>query len=231
MKIFISYRRADSQHLAGRLAERLKDAPGVRRIFIDVDGIDPGRNFETAIEEALRESDVCLILIGSDWIGKQEGGTARIQDEEDFVRRETAAALASGKRVIPVLIDGAAMPAKEDLPPDVQSVVTANAVALRHSSFSQDFTVVEDAAFNRKPGTPMARFFRRRPFLTLFLKSAAGVAVAGVLLLVVALVHWVATGGRGLDQTFGGQGVVVLFIIGTLALGGVTPVVRALLRR
>lgn len=231
MKIFISYRRADSQHLAGRLAERLKDAPGVRRIFIDVDGIDPGRNFETAIEEALRESDVCLILIGSDWIGKQEGGTARIQDEEDFVRRETAAALASGKRVIPVLIDGAAMPAKEDLPPDVQSVVTANAVALRHSSFSQDFTVVEDAAFNRKPGTPMARFFRRRPFLTLFLKSAAGVAVAGVLLLVVALVHWAATGGRGLDQTVGGQGVVILLIIGTLALGGVTPLLRALLRR
>jgi len=203
----------------------------VRRIFIDVDGIDPGRNFETAIEEALRESDVCLILIGSDWIGKQEDGTARIQDEEDFVRRETAAALASGKRVIPVLIDGAAMPAKEDLPADVQSVVTANAIALRHSSFSQDFTVVEDAAFNRKPGTPMTRFFRRHPFLTLFLKSAAGVAVAGVLLLVVALVHWAATGGRGLDQTVGGQGVVILLIIGTLALGGVTPLVRALLRR
>ena len=40
--IFISYRREDSQELAGRLFDRLAQRFGKDRVFRDIDAIDPG---------------------------------------------------------------------------------------------------------------------------------------------------------------------------------------------
>jgi hypothetical protein len=179
----------------------------------------------TKIDQALVESDVCLVVIGNDWIGaSKDSGPARILDEDDFVRRETAAALASGNKVIPVLVDGASMPAADALPSDVRSIVVIDGVFLRHVSFRQDMDLVEDAVFARQPRTPIARFFRRRPFLTLFLKAVVGATVAGALLLGLAVIHSQVTGGRALDQTVGSQGLVWLITIGVLALGAIIPV-------
>ena len=224
MKIFLSYRRSDSRHIAGRLAERLNDSPGVRKVFLDVDGIDPGSNFETKIEQALSECDVCLIIIGDDWIGaSKDSGSARILNEADFVRREAAAALASGKKVIPVLVDGAPMPAADALPPDVRSVVTIDAVFVRHASFNQDMELVDDAVFSRQARTPISRFFLRRPFFTLFLKVVFGVIVSGALLIGLSTVHREVTDGRALEETLGSEGLVWLIILVSLTLGAVVP--------
>ena len=57
MKIFVSYRRSDSRHVAARVSDHLKDFPGVGAVFIDVDGISPGANFKKRIDEALEEID------------------------------------------------------------------------------------------------------------------------------------------------------------------------------
>lgn len=40
--IFVSYRRQESSHLAGRLYDRLASALGDENVFIDVDTIEPG---------------------------------------------------------------------------------------------------------------------------------------------------------------------------------------------
>ena len=184
------------------MADRLNDLPGVRKVFIDVDGINPGTNFKAKIDQALSESDVCVIMIADNWIGASEdGGQARILDNNDFVRRETAAALASGKKVIPVLIDGAAMPATKALPPELRPIVTTDAVFVRHASFNQDMDLVEDAIFSRQARTPITRFFRRRPFLTLSLKAVTGMFTAGALLIGLGVIHSAVTGGRALDET------------------------------
>jgi hypothetical protein len=40
--VFVSYRRQESSHLAGRLYDRLADRFGEDRVFIDVNTIEPG---------------------------------------------------------------------------------------------------------------------------------------------------------------------------------------------
>jgi hypothetical protein len=239
MNVFISYRRADTKGIAGRLADRLNEMPGIQKIFIDVDGIDPGANFVNRIDEALKQSDACLILIGNKWMdsGNVQPGASeetnekpRICEDGDFVRREVAGALASGKRVIPVLVDDATMPEGEELPPDISPIVTANAVFLRHASFDQDLDVVEDGIFSHKQRTPVTRFFRRHPFLTLFFKIVGGVLTAGVLLLILAIIHNIATGGRALNETFGSTGLVSFIILASLTSGGAIAAWRSLRR-
>ena len=226
MKIFVSYRRSDSQDIAARIADRLNDLPGVRKVFIDVDGIEPGVNFAARIDQALASSDVCLILIGNDWTGAEAaGGPARILDPEDFVRREAAASLASGNKVIPVLLNGAPMPSVDALPEDVGALTHLNAVFVRHTSFNQDLELLEDAIFSRRPRSRVTRFFRRRPILTGALKSIGGVLAAGALLVVLAALHSELSGGRALDESLGSKGVVWLLILTVLALGAALPLV------
>jgi hypothetical protein len=48
-KIFICYRRDDSQAAAGRLFDRLSIRSGGQNIFMDIDRIAPGENFVESI--------------------------------------------------------------------------------------------------------------------------------------------------------------------------------------
>ena len=74
-RIFISYRRSDTQHLAGRLADHLSAVQGVDKVFIDVDGIGPGEDFERKICDAIAVSSICIVLIGDQWLGKLDGSS------------------------------------------------------------------------------------------------------------------------------------------------------------
>jgi len=50
--IFISYRRQESSHLAGRLYDRLAERFGEERVFMDVATIDLGVDFAEVITRA-----------------------------------------------------------------------------------------------------------------------------------------------------------------------------------
>lgn len=52
-KIFISYRRDDAEEAAGRLSDHLVNQFGRENLFMDVDGIDPGRDFRKVIDDTL----------------------------------------------------------------------------------------------------------------------------------------------------------------------------------
>ena len=227
MKIFISYRREGTQHLVGRLAERLRDTPGVSDVFTDVESISAGMDFAHATDEALGDSHICVAVIGEDWIGAKPDGTMRICDEGDYMRREIALALPSNTRVLPLLVDGAVMPPSNVLPPDVRPIATIDAVSLRHTSFSQDFLVLADAIFQRRPPSPIRRFFTRHPWLTLCLKSLGGVAVAAVLLVILAGIHSGITDGRALNETLGSSGLVTLIISLTLISGAAVHLIQS----
>ena len=66
--IFISYRRQESSHLAGRLYDQLADRFGEGQVFIDVDTIDPGVDFAEEISRAVAACQVLLAIIGPDWL-------------------------------------------------------------------------------------------------------------------------------------------------------------------
>ena len=59
--IFISYRRQDASHLAGRLYDRLAEDAGEAQIFMDVDTIDLGRDFAEVIAGAIPGSRQVLL--------------------------------------------------------------------------------------------------------------------------------------------------------------------------
>jgi hypothetical protein len=137
-KIFISYRRDDASHLAGRLSDRLAAHFPKNQIFIDVD-MEPGIDFVEAVEQSVGSCDVLIAVIGNRWLTSTDGqGNRRLDNPEDFVRMEIATALRRNIRVIPVLVDGAPMPRPSDLPDDLKSFVRRNAVEVSHTRFSAD---------------------------------------------------------------------------------------------
>ncbi|HZX67405.1 MAG TPA: toll/interleukin-1 receptor domain-containing protein [Candidatus Elarobacter sp.] len=115
MKIVISYRRADSAAIAGRILDRLVARYGAASVFIDIDGIPVGVDFRDHVRRTLEHADAVVVIVGPRWTGPRDGG-ARIRDDDDPVRVEIEATLSLGVPLCPVLVDGAAMPAEAELP-------------------------------------------------------------------------------------------------------------------
>lgn len=140
LRIFLSYRRDDAAGHAGRLHDALLEHFRRDQIFMDIDAIEPGLDFVESIERALSQCDVLLVLIGPRWLAEQgSGGRRRLDDPGDFVRLEVQAALSRGDlRVVPVLIQGAQMPAAEDLPDELRSLVRRNALEVSDTRWGYD---------------------------------------------------------------------------------------------
>lgn len=137
--IFVSYRRSDSQGEAGRLFDDLVSHFGEQKVFMDVAGIEAGRDFRKAIEESVANCGVLLVLIGPTWVSaRNESGVRRLDDPADFVREEVAAALRRDIPVIPVLIRGAEMPRAEQLPDGLKDLAYRNCVELTHARWKSD---------------------------------------------------------------------------------------------
>lgn len=110
--IFISYRRTDSQHAVFAIADRLRSTFGPQKVFLDRSVIKPGDEWPTSLRRAVKGAAVVLPVIGERWLTTaDESGRRRIDDENDWVRRERAAALAAnaakGTAIIPVLLENA----------------------------------------------------------------------------------------------------------------------------
>ena len=129
--VFLSYRRDDTRHLAGRVYDRLVERFGNVRVFMDVDSIEPGLDFASAIDSAVASCGVMLVLIGRRWLSAHD-------EHGRFVVLEIAAALQEGVRVLPVLVDGAPSPRVSDLPELLQPLARRQAIRLDHDTFRSD---------------------------------------------------------------------------------------------
>jgi TIR domain len=135
-RVFISYRRQDARHVAGRLADRLVER---FQVFMDMDTIEPGTDFTDVIRQAVEDCDIFLSVIGAQWMSvKDDQGQRRLEDAGDWVVAETVAALLRNVPVIPVLVDGAAMPSRSELPAELAPLASRQAMTIRHESFSSD---------------------------------------------------------------------------------------------
>ena len=144
--VFISYRRDDSPAHAGRLFDRICAEIGEPYVFMDVDSIELGVNFYDAIDNALSRCSVLLVVMGPNWLDTSDAtGRRRIDLPQDFVRLEIETALRRGIRVIPVLIDGAAMPRSDQLPSGLSELAFRQAVKVSHAQFRSDCTRLMDA--------------------------------------------------------------------------------------
>lgn len=137
--IFISYRVRDTQAATGRLVDALKLHFDGDQLFMDIDKIEPGLDFEEVIAKSLDNCDVMLAMIGPDWMALSEDKkTSRLHDTHDWVRQEIASALRRNIRVVPVLLEGAEMPKEEDLPEDLKPLLRRQSYEISNKRWQYD---------------------------------------------------------------------------------------------
>jgi CHASE2 domain-containing sensor protein len=131
-RFFISYRHDQSRWPARILHDALVARFGRSSVFMDKAAIDAGQVWPQRIEEAIAECSVMLVLIGPQWSGaRHDDGTRCLDSPDDWVRREVAGGLARDTVVVvPVLLDGAAMPEEDDLPDPLKALVACHAISL-----------------------------------------------------------------------------------------------------
>jgi Domain of Unknown Function (DUF1080)/TIR domain len=130
--IFVSYRREDSRHQAGRLFDHLVRHFGPGQVFDHFDSIPAGLDFREVLTERVAGCDVFLAVIGDAWLsitGSSE--TRRLDDPGDFVRIEIEAALSRKIPVIPVLVGSSSVPRAEDLPESLRGLAYRHGLPVR----------------------------------------------------------------------------------------------------
>jgi hypothetical protein len=243
MKVFISYRRADSQVTAGRMAQFLDGIPAVEQVFLDVDDIGVGENFEQKIQDTLSKVSHVFVLIGPQWQGPAgASGRARIHEADDMVRQETRMALRSQSKLVPILVDEARMPRAGDLPDDVQGLPKINAFSLRTAHFEEDMDDLLDVLLGQREGRGSR--WRKAPLtpIGIALRVLAGVLLGGAVLLGLALANRYL--GEDcydltcrLKKSFGivsdadARGLLSVIVVAVLAMGALAPFVPRLARR
>jgi hypothetical protein len=137
--IFINYRREESGHVAGRLHDSLAPTFGRNKLFMDVDSIPVGRDFEEYLKSQVAACDAMLAIIGPNWLAaKDETGKRRLDNPDDFIVIEIGTALTREIPVVPVLVDGARMPKASELPDSLKPLARRQAIQVRHTNFSSD---------------------------------------------------------------------------------------------
>lgn len=141
LRIFISYRRSDTQAAARQLADAMKARFGEGSVFFDTASLDLGMSWEAEITEQIREADIVLAVIGREWMATADDrGRRRLLDPraEDILRIELETALRGRPHVVPVLVDDAEMPPRDRLPRPFKPLTRLQASRLRHEDWDRD---------------------------------------------------------------------------------------------
>ena len=135
--VFLSYRKSDTAAESERLTKLFEQRFGDDWVFRDVGDIPYGTDWDEVLERELAAARIILVLIGPTWLSELKQRMS--QPAIDYARREVASALATrARRVIPVLIRGAAIPRVRDLPADLASLPMRQAFTLRESAWDID---------------------------------------------------------------------------------------------
>jgi len=146
-KLFISYRRLETEQVAGRIFDFLSARYGNDRIFFDTADIPAASDFRKHVQTALNESVALLAIIGPNWSGHERSGRFRFWQTRtsgiDYIEMEIEIAISDRVPIIPLLVMGASMPMPTSLPEAMRPVAYLNAVSVRAGrDFVSDMTIV-----------------------------------------------------------------------------------------
>lgn len=139
--IFISYRIADSLTQAGRLFQSLEKELGENVVFYDKNSLKPGMKWPNELADKVRAAKIVLLLYknAKEWLGVDDYGTRRIDDPEDWLRKEAETALADSQTlVVPVLLNDAKLPPEHALPPSLQAILACQHKQIRETNWDDD---------------------------------------------------------------------------------------------
>lgn len=140
--------------MTGRIFDRLSQEFGPDRVFMDIDSMPAGVDFHEHLQAILADCGALLVVIGKSWRSQRKGQPARIMDPDDWVRIEVETALERGIPVVPLLIDGASLPNREQLPESLWPLLRRNALPVDsgrdfHAQLSR---LVRDLTVQLDPG-------------------------------------------------------------------------------
>lgn len=155
LRIFLNYRRKDTEDAAGRLFDALCSHFGEHHVFMDIDDIEPGVDFDEVVHEAVGQCDVLLAVIGPNWLTMVDGqGRRRLDNPDDYVRIELQVALERNIRLVPVLIHDVAMPLEEELPEGLRRLAHKQAVGISTTRWKYDLGKLIEALESVHRGRP-----------------------------------------------------------------------------
>ncbi len=138
-QVFVSYRRDDSGHQAGRIAQSLELILGAGAVFLDTSSIEPGAEWPDTLRGALDSAHVVIVVIGPNWLRlADEWGYRRIDQPDDWVRQEIEFALLTNKRIVPVCVDGDVTLREDKLPDSIAALARRQRLVLRRDHWSHD---------------------------------------------------------------------------------------------
>lgn len=142
--IFLCYRRAETEDIAGRMYDCLCTKFGREVVFRDIDSIPLGVNFKEYLSQKLATCRVALAVMGRLWLSSgSAGGSSRLNDPTDFVRMELECVLRRGISIVPVLVQGASMPKPGDLPSELSELAYFQGARVRSDpDFHRDMSLL-----------------------------------------------------------------------------------------
>ncbi len=135
--VFINYRGSDQPWVANWLYSELVERLGQDEVFLDNQSIPPGEDYAALLLDKVRSSLVLLAVIGSNWYSSGPDGRL-IDDHQDWVRKEIAAALTAGVRVLPVLVGDVPDLVHDDLPSDIRRLAGIQRLRLSPTDAHKD---------------------------------------------------------------------------------------------
>jgi hypothetical protein len=220
-KIFICYRRADAEYAAGALGRELRRHFGEEQVFRDKEDIGGGEAWKQKVLNAIDGESALLVLIARDWSEARDvSGKRRIDDPGDPIRMELHDGIRDGATIIPILLENAAMPTAEQLPPDLAALSEYNALRLHDTDWQYNLdriiTTLEKAGFTpvapRQPVRPgpsepepprgwsakaiVAGVLLAITFLVLALEEILAASAFSLGALAIGILAWKETAGR-----------------------------------
>ena len=136
-KVFLNYRKADTDFGAHVLDQKLSERFGSDQVFLASKSIPLGAAWESAMMAAVAESDAVLVIIGRHWLTASDENGQLIRQENDFVRREILLARELGKLIIPVRLQAPRFTAT-DLPAELSWLPECQDIEVRFRSAQAD---------------------------------------------------------------------------------------------
>lgn len=142
--VFISYRRDTDAARAALVHHSIEGGFSGETSEVDVTIFRDvrqrlGVDWCAGIQEELARSDLIVAVIGPDWLAaRDQHFKRRIDQPEDWVRREVEFALDQNKTIIPLLFDDAPMPPAEALPESLAPLAGRQGLPVRTAQFDLD---------------------------------------------------------------------------------------------
>lgn len=131
--IFVNYRGSDEIWATEFVYARITESFGAETVFKAGNALDPGDVYSPILMDKAVSCPVMLACIGPAWLAAQGPEGRRLDAQDDWVRREIAASLRAGNRVVPLLLGDqqkVAVPKSSDLPPDLRALFGRQAARL-----------------------------------------------------------------------------------------------------